>query len=140
MPNLRNRLKLETDLVPSKLQFRVIVPIYLCILLGIVFLWPVSWYYWMLGLLITVLLAELWFVWLSHSKSSGRLILLRSGTLQWQGEWYQYTPLFSCRYFVILFLRANGKFLFLPIWKDSCSQTEYHNLHLLVRFISNEKK
>lgn len=140
MPSLRDRPKVETDLVPSRLQFRVIVPLYICILLGVVALWPSSWYGWMLGLLVTALLAELWFVWLARSKDSGRLILLRSGTLQWRGVWYAYIPLFSCRYFVILFLRTKGRFQFLPIWKDSCSQMEFHHLHLLIRFILNEKK
>lgn len=140
MPNLKNRPKVETQLIPSKVQFWVIVPIYMGIVIGLIFLWPITWHGWILGLLVTALLAELWFVWIGHNKSSGKLVLLRSGTLQWRGEWYQYTPLFSCRYFVLLFLRAKGTFQFLPIWKDSCSQTQYHYLHMLIRFISNEKK
>lgn len=139
MPSLQNKLRVETSLVPSKLQVQVILPIYLCILSGIIWIWPEAWPPCILGLLVTLLFAELWYVWLSHSRNKGKLTLLRSGTLEWLGVWYQYIPLFSCRYCLVLFLRAKGRYLFFPIWKDACSRDDYHRLHLLVRYVSDEK-
>jgi len=137
MLNLLENNKIETWLISSKLEMSFILPAYVLVASVIIFLWPQSWLGWPLGIICTLLIAELWYVWLSQGRKEGKLTLLRTGTLMWQQHWYTYQPLFSCRYFLLLFLRSKQQYLFLPIWSDSCPSGDYHRLHTLIRYSSH---